>query len=65
MRPPDLSGRKRWAGEPANHSSSGAPTQEKEQVDGRARWILQFNELASPSSGCVCARTRYVHYVCR
>uniref|UniRef100_A0A0D9ZQD5 Uncharacterized protein n=1 Tax=Oryza glumipatula TaxID=40148 RepID=A0A0D9ZQD5_9ORYZ len=41
MRPPDLSGRKRWAGEPANHSSSGAPTQEKEQVDGRARWILQ------------------------
>uniref|UniRef100_A0A0E0PDT4 Uncharacterized protein n=1 Tax=Oryza rufipogon TaxID=4529 RepID=A0A0E0PDT4_ORYRU len=37
MLPPDLSGRKRWAGEPANHSSSGAPTQEKEQVDGRAR----------------------------
>ncbi|BAS90904.1 Os04g0607200, partial [Oryza sativa Japonica Group] len=26
---------------------------------------VQFNELASPSSGCVCARTRYVHYVCR
>uniref|UniRef100_A0A0E0DI17 Uncharacterized protein n=1 Tax=Oryza meridionalis TaxID=40149 RepID=A0A0E0DI17_9ORYZ len=39
MRPPDLSGRKRWAGEPANHSPSGAPTRDKEkeqeQVDGR------------------------------
>uniref|UniRef100_A0A0D9ZQD6 Uncharacterized protein n=1 Tax=Oryza glumipatula TaxID=40148 RepID=A0A0D9ZQD6_9ORYZ len=48
MRPPDLSGRKRWAGEPANHSSSGAPTQEKEQVDGRARWILQVQVRLPP-----------------
>uniref|UniRef100_A0A0E0PDT2 Uncharacterized protein n=1 Tax=Oryza rufipogon TaxID=4529 RepID=A0A0E0PDT2_ORYRU len=48
MLPPDLSGRKRWAGEPANHSSSGAPTQEKEQVDGRARWILQVQVRLPP-----------------